>query len=34
MNAASLPHVKLMQAIKLIGTRVAPALREELGGDK
>lgn len=34
MNAASLPHVKLMQAIKLIGTRVAPALREELGGDE
>ena len=34
MNAASLPHVKLMQAIKLIGTRVAPALREELSGDE
>ena len=34
MNAASLPHVKLMQAIKLIGARVAPALREELGGDE
>src|SRR5215210_2943069 len=33
MNAASLPHVKLMQAIELIGARVAPALREELGGD-
>jgi probable LLM family oxidoreductase len=31
MNAASLPHVKLMQAIKLIGTRVAPALRKEMG---
>jgi probable LLM family oxidoreductase len=31
MNAASLPHVKLIQAIKLIGTRVAPALRKELG---
>jgi probable LLM family oxidoreductase len=30
MNPASLPHVKLMQAIELIGTRVAPALREEL----
>jgi probable LLM family oxidoreductase len=30
MNAASLPHTKLMQAIELIGTRVAPALREEL----
>jgi probable LLM family oxidoreductase len=34
MNAASLPHAKLMRAIKLIGTRVAPALREELGGDE
>jgi probable LLM family oxidoreductase len=33
MNAASLPHVKLMRAIELIGTRVAPALREELDGD-
>jgi probable LLM family oxidoreductase len=33
MNAASLPHVKLMRAIELIGTRVAPALREELGGN-
>lgn len=28
MNPASLPHAKLMQATKLIGTRVAPALRE------
>src|SRR5919107_357686 len=28
MNPASLPHEKLMQATKLIGTRVAPALRE------
>lgn len=32
MNAASLPHVKLMRAIELIGTQVAPALREELDG--
>src|SRR5918993_82172 len=32
MNAASLPHVKMMQAIELLGTRVAPALRKELGG--
>ncbi len=31
MNAASLPHAKLMQATELLGTRVAPALREELG---
>jgi probable LLM family oxidoreductase len=30
MNAASLPHAKLMQAIELLGTRVAPALRAEL----
>lgn len=29
MNAASLPHEKLMRAIEMIGTRVAPALREE-----
>ena len=28
MNPASLPHEKLMQATKLIGTRVAPALHE------
>jgi probable LLM family oxidoreductase len=27
MNPASLPHAKLMRAIELIGTRVAPALR-------
>ena len=32
MNAASLPQAKLMRAIELIGTRVAPALRE-LGGN-
>ncbi len=30
MNAASLPHAKLMQAIELLGTRVAPALKKEL----
>jgi len=28
MNAASLPHAKLMRAIELIGGRVAPVLRE------
>jgi probable LLM family oxidoreductase len=28
MNPASLPHAKLMRATDLIGTRVAPALRE------
>jgi hypothetical protein len=32
MNAASLPHVKLMQAIELLGERVAPELRKELAG--
>jgi len=30
MNAASLPHAKLMQAIELLGTCVAPVLRKEL----
>jgi probable LLM family oxidoreductase len=29
MNAASLPHAKLMKAIELLGTSVAPALRNE-----
>lgn len=33
MNAASLSHVKMMRAIELLGTQVAPALREELGGN-
>ena len=32
MNAASLPHGKLMRAIEAIGTRVAPALKGELAG--
>ena len=32
MNAASLPHAKLMKAIEVLGTRVAPALRSELAG--
>src|SRR5438552_3213383 len=30
MNAASLPHAKLMQAIELLGGQVAPALRKEM----
>ena len=30
MNAASLPHAKLMRAIELLGTEVAPALRKML----
>src|SRR3989441_11125118 len=29
MNAASLPHAKLMRAIEALGTRVAPALADE-----
>ncbi|HXM39059.1 MAG TPA: LLM class flavin-dependent oxidoreductase [Gemmatimonadales bacterium] len=32
MNAASLPHAKLMRAIEMLGTRVAPALRKEFAG--
>jgi len=31
MNASSLPHAKLMRAIEVLGTRVAPAVRKELG---
>ena len=31
MNAASLPHSKLMRAIEMLGTKVAPALRKEMG---
>jgi probable LLM family oxidoreductase len=30
MNAASLPHAKLMRAIEALGSRVAPELRREL----
>jgi alkanesulfonate monooxygenase SsuD/methylene tetrahydromethanopterin reductase-like flavin-dependent oxidoreductase (luciferase family) len=30
MDVAALPHAKLMHAIELLGTRVAPVLREEL----
>ena len=30
MNAASLPHPKLMRAIEVLGTKVAPALHKEL----
>jgi probable LLM family oxidoreductase len=33
MNAASLSHEKMIRAIELLGKRVAPALREELGKD-
>jgi probable LLM family oxidoreductase len=31
MNASSLPHAKLMQAIETIGARVAPAVRRDEG---
>jgi alkanesulfonate monooxygenase SsuD/methylene tetrahydromethanopterin reductase-like flavin-dependent oxidoreductase (luciferase family) len=32
MNAASLPHAKLMKAIEMIGARVAPLVRDaEIG---
>jgi probable LLM family oxidoreductase len=34
MNASSLPHAKLMRAIEVVGTRVAPVVREALAGDK
>jgi probable LLM family oxidoreductase len=34
MNASSLPHAKLMRAIEAVGARVAPALRDELAGEK
>jgi alkanesulfonate monooxygenase SsuD/methylene tetrahydromethanopterin reductase-like flavin-dependent oxidoreductase (luciferase family) len=33
MNPGSLSQEKLMRSIELIGTRVAPALREELDRD-
>jgi probable LLM family oxidoreductase len=33
MNVASLSQVKMMRAIELLGTQVAPALCEELGGN-
>ena len=33
MNAASLPHAKLMRAIEAIGTRVVPAVRERLADE-
>jgi hypothetical protein len=30
MNAASLPHEKLVRSIELIGKRVVPALHKEI----
>lgn len=32
MSVAALPHAKLMHAIELLGTRVAPAIRRLDGG--
>jgi alkanesulfonate monooxygenase SsuD/methylene tetrahydromethanopterin reductase-like flavin-dependent oxidoreductase (luciferase family) len=34
MNASSLPHAKLMKAIEMLGTRVAPAVRRELAASE
>jgi probable LLM family oxidoreductase len=34
MNAASLPHAKLMKAIEMLGTSVAPALRKEVASSQ
>lgn len=31
MSVAALPHAKLMHAIELLGTRVAPAIRRQMG---
>jgi probable LLM family oxidoreductase len=31
MNASSLPHAKLMESIELLGTKVAPVIRESAG---
>ncbi len=31
MSVAALPHAKLMHAIELLGTRVAPAIRRHVG---
>jgi len=33
MNASSLPHAKLMRAVEVIATRVAPAVRQGLADD-
>jgi probable LLM family oxidoreductase len=34
MNASSLPHAKLMRAIEALGTRVAPAVRQEFAKER
>ena len=31
MTAATLPHDKMMHSIEILGTKVAPAVRKELG---
>ena len=33
MSVADLPHAKLMRAIELLGTRVAPLVRAELASE-
>jgi len=33
MNASSLPHATLMKSIELIGSKVAPAVRKEVGAE-
>jgi probable LLM family oxidoreductase len=32
MNASSLPHAKIVRSIEMLGARVAPVVRKELGG--
>ena len=34
MSVAALPHAKLLRAIQLLGTRVAPLVRTEVGSEK
>ena len=34
MTVAALPHARMMRAIELLGTKVAPMVRKELGVDK
>jgi|GEM_PF-2943460 len=33
MSVAALPHAKMLRAIKLLGTRVAPLVRSALGSE-
>ena len=32
LSVGTMPHAKIMRAIELFGTEVAPAIRKELGG--